>query len=70
MTECNHKFTEEKLRELGCPELFIIEARKMHDGYCTTHDFDALVGEIIECWQYAMKIKQEKANEASAKVDG
>ncbi len=56
----NHKFTESKLRELGCPELFIIEARKMHDGWCTTQDFDALVEEIIGCWQYAMQVMASK----------
>ena len=51
----NHKYSEEKLRELKLPELFILEARKMHEGWCETADFDALVQEILDCYYYAME---------------
>jgi hypothetical protein len=65
----NHKFTEEKLRELGAPELFITESQKMHGDYCTTHDFDALVQEILDCWEYSKKVIKEQ-KDAAAKLHG
>jgi hypothetical protein len=66
----NHKFTEEKLRELGAPELFITESRKMHDGFCTTRDYDAFIQEILDCWEYSKKVFKGKKNETPPKVDG
>lgn len=65
----NHKYTEEKLRGLGVPELFVLEARKMHEEWCETHDFDALVDEILGAWEYAKKVMEEK-NSANRSLPG